>query len=187
MTRLVLGISLWSVIHFAPAIAADLKKKLVGQLGEYPYKGIFTLFIAISIFLIITGWKSISPEAVYTPPDWSTYVTRVLVLVAFILFLAPYPPNNIKRLLRHPQLIGMACWGIGHTLSNGESRSIVLFGGLTVWAIIEISLLNRRDGEWVKPARSKHITDFSLVLFGTLVYLAFFYTHHLIFGGSALT
>ena len=44
-------------------------------------------------------------------------------------------PNNVKRLLRHPQLTGVALWGIGHLLANGESRSIILFGGLGAWAI----------------------------------------------------
>ena len=72
--------------------------------------------------------------------------------MGFILFFAAYPPTNVKRLLRHPQLTGVALWGVGHLLANGESRSIVLFGGLTLWAIAEIVVINRRDGARDKPA-----------------------------------
>ena len=82
--------------------------------------------------------------------------------------------------------MGMACWGVGHLLANGDARSVVLFGGLTAWALIEMFLLNRRDGEWVKPAKVSGNRDFSLVLFAALVYLTFLYTHHMLFGGTEL-
>jgi hypothetical protein len=48
-------------------------------------------------------------------------------------------------------------------------------------------LINRRDGEWVKPATAPIKKDVALVVFSVLVYLAFLYTHHLMFGGSPLT
>lgn len=186
MTRLAFGVLLWSVVHFIPTIAADLKKNMVNRFGEYPYKGMFALIMAVAIYLIISGWKSAVPDMVYAPPDWGVYAALLLVLIGFILFLAPYPPNNFKRMLRHPQLIGMACWGAGHLLANGDARSIVLFGGLTVWALVEMLLLNKRDGEWSKPAIVSVKKDLAMVLFSVLVYLVFLYTHHLIFSGSPL-
>jgi len=94
MTRLALGVMLWSVVHFIPALSADLKKNIVSRFGEYPYKGIFALIMAVAIYLIISGWKSAIPEVVYTAPDWGVYAAFLLVLVGFILFFAPYPPNN---------------------------------------------------------------------------------------------
>jgi len=187
MTRLIVGVLLWSVVHFVPALAVDLKKNMVNRFGEYPYKGVFTLIMVAAIYLIISGWKSALPEMVYQPPDWGVHAAFLLVLVGFILFLAPYPSNNIKRMMRHPQLIGMACWGVGHLFSCGDSRSIVLFGGLTIWALLEMILINRRDGDWVKPASVPANKDLTLVLFSVLVYGAVLYTHHLVFGGTPLT
>jgi uncharacterized membrane protein len=192
MTRLVLGVLLWSVVHFFPSVATDLKKNIVKRIGEYPYKGVFTVLMIVSLYLIIAGWESMTPvepavlKLVYTAPDWGGYAAGVLVLIGFILFLAPYPPNNIKRILRHPQLIGMACWGVGHLLAVGTARAIVLFGGLTVWAIIEIFLINRRDGEWLKADNVPFKKDLAMVLFSVLAYMAFLYTHHLLFGGTEL-
>jgi uncharacterized membrane protein len=90
-------------------------------------------------------------------------------------------------MMRHPQLLGMVCWSVGHLLAVGTERAIVLFGGLAVWAIIEIFLLNRRDGEWVKPDKVPFRKDLSMVMFSVLAYVGFLYTHHLLFGGSPLT
>ena len=188
MTRLAFGVLLWSVVHLFPAVAVDLWKKLIGRIGEYPSKGLFSLLLIFSLYLIISGWGSTVPEEIfYTAPEWGGYAAGLLVFVAFILFFAPYPPNNIKRIIRHPQLIGMVCWGAGHLLAIGSPRSIVLFGGLTAWALVEIVLISRRDCDWIKPDKVSHLKDLSLVLFGSLAFAVFLFTHHLLFGGDPLT
>ena len=193
MTRLVLGLLLWSVVHFIPGLVVDFRKNLINRFGENPYKGMFALLMVVSLYLIISGWQSMTPvapdvlEMIFTPPEWGVYAAGLLVLIGFILFLAPYPPNNIKRILRHPQLIGLVSFSVGHLFAVGTVRAIVLFTGLGVWAIIEIVLINRREGEWVKPAKAPIKKDVALVLFSVLVYMAFLYTHHLMFGGSPLT
>jgi len=192
MTRLVLGVLLWSLVHMLPGLTKDLKKNLVDRIGEYPYKGMFLLLMVLSVYLIISGWSSMTPvepdvlPSLYTVPEWGGYAAALLTLLGFILFLAPYPPNNFKRMLRHPQLIGMVCWGVGHLVAVGTVRSLVLFGGLSIWAIIEIFLINRRDGEWVKPEQVSFKKDFTHVLFSVLAFLAFLFTHHMLFGGTEL-
>lgn len=192
MTRLAIGVLLWSMVHLLPGYSPGFKKTMLNRFGEYPYKGVFTVLIVISLFLIISGWSSLTPpepdvlDVIYTAPDWGGYAAALLVLIGFILFFAPYPPNNFKRMLRHPQLIGFACWGLGHLLAIGTARSIVLFGGLTAWALIEIFLINKRDGEWVKPEKASVKNDVAVVAFGALFYMAFLFTHHLLFGGTDL-
>jgi uncharacterized membrane protein len=192
MTRLILGVLLWSIIHLVPGLVADLKTTLVSRFGEYPYKGLFTLLMLVSLYLIISGWSSMTPvepeilAPLYTVPEWGGHAAAVLVLIGFVLFLAPYPPNNFKHLLRHPQLIGMVCWGVGHLLAVSTTRAIVLFGGLSVWAVLEILAINQRDGVWIQPDKVALKKDISLVLFSVMTYLAFLYTHHLLFGGTEL-
>ena len=188
MTRLAFGVLLWSVVHLFPAVAVNPWKKLIDRIGEYPSKVLFSLLLIFSLYLIISGWGSTVPEEIfYTAPEWGGYAAGLLVFVAFILFFAPYPPNNIKRIIRHPQLIGMVCWGAGHLLAIGSPRSIVLFGGLTAWALVEIVLISRRDCDWIKPDKVSHLKDLSLVLFGSLAFAVFLFTHHLLFGGDPLT
>ena len=52
--------------------------------------------------------------------------------------------------LRHPQLIGVCLWAGAHLLVNGDMPSLVLFGGLLLWALAEIVLINRTP--WTRPA-----------------------------------
>lgn len=192
MTRLAIGVLLWSMIHFVPALAVDFRSSMIKRFGDYPYKGAFIVVMAISLYLIISGWSSLTPvepdvlSSVYTVPEWGGHAAAVLVLIGFILFLAPYPPNNIKRIMRHPQLIGFILWGVGHLLAVSSVRSIVFFGGLTIWALIEIFLINKREGVWVKPDKAPVRNDITMILFSVLAYMAFLYSHHLLFGGTNL-
>jgi uncharacterized membrane protein len=184
MTKLALGVLLWSFAHLIPSLFAGPRRKLVARFGENAYKGIFLLLMVLAVYLLVSGWKAAVPEAVYLPPAWGRHLTLALMLLAFILFFAPYPPNNIKRTLRHPQLTGVALWGAGHLLANGEARSILLFGGFAAWAVIEMLLINRRDGAWVKPEPAPRRNDVLLVAGGTAAYLAVAFTHRWLFGFS---
>jgi uncharacterized membrane protein len=184
MIKLTLGILLWSFTHFIPAAFSDLRKSLVARLGENGFKGLFTLLMVLAIYLVISGWKAALPESIYLPPAWGRHGTALLVLIGFILFFAPYPANNIKRTLRHPQLTGVICWGVGHLLANGEGRSVILFGGLALWAIIEMILINRRDGAWSKPAPAPRKNDIILVVAGLVVFVIVAAAHQWLFGFS---
>ena len=184
MTKLTLGVLLWSFLHFVPAVAVGFRKNLVASMGEKPYKGVFALFMVLSLYLVISGWRSTIPENLYLPPLWGRHATSLLVLIGFIFFAASHHATNLKRIVRHPQLTGVACWGIGHLLANGEARSIVLFGGLALWAIIEIFLLNRRDGAWVKPDPVPRKKDIILVVSGLVVYAVVAVSHQWLFGVS---
>ncbi len=187
MNKLVLGVLIWSFAHFIPAVAVDFRKNLITKLGENPYKGIFSLFLVLAIYLVISGWQATIPESVYLPAPWARQAASILILAGFILFFSPYLASNFKRVLRHPQLAGVACWGVGHLLANGETRSIVLFGGLFAWAIIEILLLNRRDGAWAKPDPAPVKNDIILVLAGSVVYAIVAMSHQWLFGVSPFT
>jgi uncharacterized membrane protein len=184
MTKLSLGVLLWSVTHFVPTLLAEPRRKLIARIGENPYKGLFTLLMVLSIYLIISGWKAAVPESLYVPPVWGRHLTALLMLAAFVLFFAPYPPNNIKRALRHPQLTAVFLWGLGHLLANGETRSVVLFGGLAAWAVVEMLLINRRDGARTQPAPAPRRNDVLLVVAGIAGYVVVAAAHRWLFGFS---
>lgn len=184
MIKLVLGVLLWSVVHLVPAVAADARQRFIEQRGEGAFKGMVTLGIAAALALIIWGWKTSIPELLYLPPAWGRHPAALLVLVAFILFSASHGNNNIRRFVRHPQLTGVIVWGLAHLLANGEIRSVVLFGGLTLWALVEIVLINRRDGAWVKPGPAPVKKDVIAVVAGLAVYLVIAFSHQWLFGVS---
>ena len=37
---------------------------------------------------------------------------------------------------------------------NGDTPSFILFGGLLVWAIVEMLIINAQEGPWERPARA---------------------------------
>ena len=152
MKLLITGLTIWSLVHFLPSLAQQLKLKLIAKLGENGYKLTFTVLLLVSLALIVFGWRSTVPTTLYVLPGYTRIISIVLVLVAFILFGAANYATRIKSFVRHPQLTGVIVWATAHLLLNGDSRSLLLFGGLGCWALLEIIFINRREGVWVKSA-----------------------------------
>ena len=94
MCWLILGLVLWSCIHLFPSVAMGARGEIISKLGLWPFKGIFAILIASSITLIVFGWRSIEPTDIYLPPSWGSYVTFLLVLLTFILFIAARRKTN---------------------------------------------------------------------------------------------
>ncbi len=146
MALLAAGMIFWILVHMFPAYAPGRRDALIARLGENPYKGVFSLLSLAAIVLIVFGWKQAIPSAVYAPPLLPGIVSSVLVLAGLILFFASLTGGHLRRVLRHPQMLGTILWATAHLLTNGDSRSITLFGGFAAWAVLEIVLCNRRDG-----------------------------------------
>ena len=177
MTILVTGLLMWWAVHLFPAMAPGTRDNLINKVGLKLYKGYFALFIVISIIVIVIGWRSTVPTDIYFPPLWGRHVTYLLVLLTFILFVAAKRKTNIKRVLRHPQLTGLVLWSIGHLFANGDNRSLLLFTGLGLWAILEIIMINRRTGAWVKPVLVPVKSDIITVAGGMILFSVLFLAH----------
>ncbi len=186
MIWLWLGIGLWSALHFLPSLANGLRSSLIERLDEKKYRIGFALGVVGSIVLIVVGWRATPPVGIYIPPTWGRDVTMLFVLVAFMLFSLAGGPTNVKRLIRHPQLTGLVVWAVGHLLANGDNRSLLLFGGLGIWALIEMTLLNRRDGTWVRPGAVPLKAEIRPVIIGLVLYAVLLFAHPFLFGVSPL-
>lgn len=182
MTLLIIGVLAWSLVHLFPAILPEHRKALLARLGNNAYRGIFSLLILAALLLLVFGWKAATPRPIYAPPLGGGPVISLLVLAGFVLFFASRFPGNIKRFLRHPQMTGTILWGVAHLLVNGDSRSIVLFGGLVTWAILEILLINRRDGAWQKPGAAAITFDIAPLAIGVVAFGVIAYFHLRLFG-----
>ena len=60
--------------------------------------------------------------------------------------------TRAKGWFRNPQLSAFSIWAVAHLIVNGDTPSFVLFGGLLLWAQIEIVILNRANPRPLKPA-----------------------------------
>lgn len=182
MALLLTGIALWVVAHSFPAVAPARRTALQQKFGEGPYRGIFSLVILGSLVLIVFGWKSAVPSVVYTPPLGPGILVSVLVLIGLILFFASQMNGHLKRVLRHPQMIATIFWASAHLLSNGDSRSVALFGAFGVWALFEIVMINRREGPRKELAEVSGKFDLLAVVVGGIAFAVVGHFHQSLFG-----
>jgi uncharacterized membrane protein len=81
-------------------------------------------------------------------------------------------------------LTSVIVWSVSHLITNGTIRAMVLFGGMGLWALVEILAINRRDGAWVKPDPVPAKKDVILVVAGLTFYLIVAFSHRWLFGFS---
>ena len=186
MIWLCIGVLLFMLVHFVPSLARGLRSSLINHVGEHPYRGLFSLLLVISIAVMVFGWRSTTPEFVYLPPGWAMPLASVLMLISVMLFGAAHQPTRIKRYVRHPQLTGMLVWSLSHLLSNGDSRSLVLFGGLGLWSLIEMLLINRRAGAWVRPDAPALSVEIRGVLISVVIFFVLVFLHPYFAGVTAI-
>ena len=187
MTLLVAGLVLFAGAHLYPAVFKANRDALAERLGQNAYRGAFSVVIVISLVMLVLGWRSASPTHVYAPPLAGSVLTAVLTFVAFVLFVGAQTKTNIKRFLRHPQMLAVILWSLAHLLANGDSRSVVLFGGMGAWAILEIVFCNRRDGGWQRPDPSHPGWDIATVAIGAVAYVALLLLHEMLFNVAPYT
>lgn len=193
MVLLILGLVLFVGVH-AFTMARGPRAAVIGRFGEGAYKGAYSLLSLIGIVLISIGYGAYRQDdylQIWTPPVWTRHLALLLVLPAFVMFVAAYFPGRIKATLKHPMLAGIKLWALAHLLANGDLGSILLFGSLLAWAVAARISIKRRDevvphgGPAAAPAGSRN--DLLAIGIGGAAYLVFlFWLHPVLIGVSAL-
>jgi uncharacterized membrane protein len=155
---------------------------MISRIGEWPYKAAFSVLSLIGLVLI--GWgfghyRAAGFVNIWMPPAWTRHVALLLVWPAIICVVAAYLPGDIKRVLKHPMLVGVKLWALAHLIANGDLGSIILFGSILGWAVFDrITLKSRSDpGGPSIPAGGRR-NDFFAVALGTLLYFALGFWFH---------
>jgi len=192
VTLLVLGLVIFLGTH-SFSMARGSRAGLIARIGEGPYKGLYSLASLAGIVLISIGYGQYRAGGyvpVWDPPVWTRHLALLLVLVAFICFVAAYLPGHIKARLKHPMLVGVKIWALAHLLANGDLGSILLFGSFLAWGVAARISVKRRDvaaqhGGTATPAGIRN--DVLAVAIGTAVYVAFvLWLHPWLIGVSVL-
>jgi uncharacterized membrane protein len=182
MIWLILGVALWSGSHLWKRLAPASRARA----GD-PGRGIVALGSTLGIVLMVLGYRWAEGPVWWGRTPALTGINNLLVLVAFYLAAASGMMTRAMRWLRHPLLFAVILWAVAHLLVNGDLKSIILFGGLLVWAALEIVLINRAAPHWAKPAPAPIGKEVGAVVGGVVVYLAAGYIHSLVgpwpFGG----
>lgn len=175
MSLLVIGIALWALAHLFKRLAPDARAKL----GN-PGRGIATVLILASLVFIILGYRSAPFVTVWTPPAFMVHINNLLMLIAVFVFGMSQTTGRLRGKMRHPQLTAVKIWAVAHLLVNGDLASIILFGSMLVWAVVEVIVINR-SSEWIRPEPGEAKRDIILVVI-TLVMFAIITAIHVLLG-----
>ena len=160
MTWISLAAAFWIGLHLV--VAGPFRVRLVGMLGERPFRGIFSLLSIAGLVWFVFAYRA----APWTPL-WPTipalgYLALVLVFLAFFLIVVGSGPMNpttampfrmiddklpvsgITRVTRHPRLCGVCLWGIAHVLVNGNLAALIMFGAVLFTAVNGMVSIDRK-------------------------------------------
>jgi uncharacterized membrane protein len=177
MPLLLTGLLLFAGFHLLTAIAPRRCDQLRERLGEHALKGIVALGVLAGLALIVIGWRGADVTYLYATAPVLRLPALVLIAVGLWFFVVSQRPSRVKAVVRHPQLTGVLLWSIAHLLLNGDSRSVVLFGGLALWSVLEIALINRRDGAYKPPPAPAIGPEITSILVAALVFVVLAWAH----------
>ncbi len=155
---------------------------LIAKTGEWPYRGLFALVSIGGIVLVGYGfawYRAAGLIPVWNPPAWTRQIVVTLMWPASIMVVAAYIPGNIKRVLKHPMLVGVKTWAVAHLCANGDLGGIVLFGSVLAWAVYDRITLKYRSDPGAPPipvGGAKN--DIIAIVIGTILYLALGFVFH---------
>ncbi len=185
MLQLIIGLVLFLGIHSVSIVARPWRNAMVTRLGEWPWKGLYSVVSLIGLVLIVRGYAAarFDPVVLYSPPAWTHHVAMLLMLVAFPALLAAYVPGGIQRVLKHPMLVAVKAWALAHLLVTGTLAAVVLFGSFLAWAVADRISVKRRPQGATFQARASRANDVIVLVGGLALYLAFvFWLHGMLFG-----
>jgi uncharacterized membrane protein len=168
MTLLLVGIGLWWAGHFFKRVLPGVRRRM-GERG----KGVAALLILAGLALMVIGYRGAALETVFIPPAWGRHANNLSMLVAVILLGMGSSKGKMRAWLRHPMLTGVLVWSAAHVLVNGDLPSVVLFGSMGLWAVVQMVVINAQDGPWQRPEPGPIRGDVrlivvSLVAFGVI-------------------
>ena len=132
-------------------------------------KGAVAVGLVIALVLMVIGYRSVPnmPNLIAIPGNG--HLNNTLMLIAVIVFGAGMSKGVLWTYIRHPMLWGTTLWALAHLVVHNDGPSIVLFGGMGLWALIAMALINRA-GPWQRPASGGIKRDAVLVVIALVMY-----------------
>jgi uncharacterized membrane protein len=124
--------------------------------------------MVLGIVLMVVGYRAAEGAFFWGRSPAMVGINNLLMLGSVYLFAASGMKTAIARKIRHPMLWATVLWALSHVLVNGDTPSFVLFGGLGLWALISMVLINRA-GPWVPPA-AKPAKFEAMAIAGSLIF-----------------
>jgi uncharacterized membrane protein len=156
VTSLLAAAAIFLLTHFVTS--TPLRPVLVRALGEWPYRGLYSL-VALAA-LIWMGWAYAHAPS---EPLWSgpRLLPVVVLPFVFILVVCGYwrnptmvgadkllksddPARGVIRITRHPIMWAVMLWAGVHVAARGDVKSLIFFGSLLLLAAVGTLAMDSR-------------------------------------------
>ncbi|MCG5478929.1 MAG: NnrU family protein [Ensifer alkalisoli] len=188
MFVLILGLLIFLGVHSVRIFAPGWRDRRLANMGDGPWRGLYSLVSLAGFVLIIWGFSIARPDApiLYEPPVWMKHIALALMLFAFIsLMVFAFPAGRLTPALKHPMLVSVKIWALAHLLANGDLASLLLFGAFLAWAVADRISAKRRGNGVAAPGPATW--DIGAVVAGVALYVLFVWRlHEWLFGVTPL-
>lgn len=184
MSQVILALAAFLLLHSVPAIPT-IRGRLTGALGLRFYLLSYSVTsVALLIWVLHAAWNADYVE-IWQPDPRGALANLILSPLGLFLvtagLISPNPasvsfmtgatPGAVTTITRHPVLWGFLIWSIGHVAANGDTRSLLVFGGLGLFSAVGILVAEkrarRRMGDtWSSIARSTSMFPLIALLSG---------------------
>ncbi len=188
MIELFLAAVVLLATHFGVS-STGLRPWLLARLGTGRYLGLYSVVALLALAWLVSAFRRADHVALWAPASWHVWLAILLTLVAFMLLITglttPNPtvagaafrtgqiaqPRGVLRITRHPTMWAFALWGIGHIVANGDLAALIMFGTITVLALVGTRLIDARyeaklANDWRNFATTTSNLPFAAILAG---------------------
>lgn len=146
MTTLLAATAVFLLTHFVTS--TPLRPVLVKAMGEWPYRGLYSLVAFAALAWMITAYNAAPRELLW---PGLRYAPVAVMPFVFVLLACGYwrnptmvgadkllksddPARGMIRITRHPLMWAILLWAGAHILARGDLKSLVFFGGFLLLA-----------------------------------------------------
>jgi uncharacterized membrane protein len=165
VTNLLLATAAFLATHFVSS--TPLRGKLVGALGEWPYRGLYSLVALATLAWMIWAYAAAPHVHLWQGPRTPPYVAMPFALILLAcgywrnptmvgadrLLKSDEPARGIIRITRHPLMWAVMLWAVSHIAARGDSKAVVFFGGFLLLAALGTVLIDSRkkaNPDWAR-------------------------------------
>ncbi|WP_158585601.1 NnrU family protein [Pseudooceanicola sediminis] len=173
MALILIGLILWTWPHLSKEYTPGLR----AGLPENAARPLVAVVALIAVVLMVIGYRTADGAQVYFPPAWGQHLNNLLMVIAVLMLGTAHSKSRLRGRLRHPMFLAVILWGIAHLLVRGDSASLLLWGGMIVWAVAGWLVTNARHPDYIPYAGGTLAGDIRLALITVVVFAVIVLIH----------
>ena len=220
-TELIAAFIFFIISHRFP-IHSAVRPVLVSHLGKRMFTWAYAIVSVLALYWIVRAAGRAPYVELWPFAAWQTWCPAIaMVFVCLIAAFAigkpnpfsfggaahlPFDPSNagIVAVTRHPILVAIVLWALGHLFPNGDLAHVLIFGGFVVMGVMGMRALDRRKqrelgDDWQRMSDETRVCSTSRwrraetwkeavvrVAAAALIYGILFWSHAVVIGVSPL-